>query len=213
MSSSTRPCTLPVFWSDQHRATTGPTPPTVRQQQTPRNNNQASSQVANKPNKSRNHSQPFSRSTGRSGNSGGKGKGSGKRSNWLCCPFWASRGCLSHHWSAIGADPWVVSVLRDGYRIPFRDLPPPLTKSPVPSPTYQPDSERALALLAEIDTVMAKGVLEIVSDPDPGFYSRLLLATRNRPHPWMNSFIKHHSGWKHPTQFCWRSGRTTSSPQ
>ena len=42
-------------------------------------------------------------------------------------------GCLAHHWwqwSAIGADPWVVSVLRDGYRIPLADLPPPLATSP-----------------------------------------------------------------------------------
>ena len=91
-------------------------------------------------------------------------------------------GCLAHHWrqwSAIGADPWVVSVLRDGYRIPFRDLPPPLTGSPIRFPTYRPDSERALALLMVIDTMMTKGVLEIVSDPDPGFYSRLFLVEKS----------------------------------
>ena len=37
-------------------------------------------------------------------------------------------GCLSLHWrqwQAIGANQWVVSVLRDGYRIPFRHQPPP----------------------------------------------------------------------------------------
>ena len=51
---------------------------TPRQQQMPRNNNQASSQVANKLNKSRNHRWPFSWSTGCSGNSGGKGKGFAK---------------------------------------------------------------------------------------------------------------------------------------
>ena len=54
-----------------------------------------------------------------------------------------------------------------------------LTKSPVPFPTYRPDSERALALLAEIDTLIAKAVLEIVSDPDPGFYSRLFLVEKS----------------------------------
>ena len=63
--------------------------------------------------------------------------------------------------------------------MPFRDLPPPLTGSPVRFPTYQPGSERALVLLAEIDTVMTKGVLEIVSDPDPGFYSRLFLVEKS----------------------------------
>ena len=72
--------------------TSGSSPLTPRQQQTPRNNNQASSQAANKPNKTRNQRRPFSQSTGRSGSSGGKGKGSGKRSNWLYRPFWAGRG-------------------------------------------------------------------------------------------------------------------------
>ena len=91
-------------------------------------------------------------------------------------------GCLAHHlrqWSAIGADPWVVSVLRDGYRIPFRDLPPPLTGSPVRFPTYRPDSERARALLTEIDAMITKGVLETVSDPESGFYSRLFLVEKS----------------------------------
>ena len=91
-------------------------------------------------------------------------------------------GCLSRHWrqwSAIGAEPWVVSVLRDGYRIPFRDLPPPLAISPVQFPTYRPDSERALARLGEIKTMMAKGVLQIIPDPDPGFYSRLFLVEKS----------------------------------
>ena len=73
----------------------------------------------------------------------------------------------------------MVSILRDGYRIPFRDLPPPLTGSPVRFPTYRPGSERARALLKEIDTMMTKGVLEIVSDPDPGFYSRLILVEKS----------------------------------
>ena len=91
------------------------------------------------------------------------------------------RGCLAHHWrqwSAIGADPWVVSVLRDGYWIPLGDLPPPLATSPVRFPTYRPGLERAHSLLMEIDTMMTKGVLEVVSDPDPGFYSRLFLVEK-----------------------------------
>ena len=47
--------------------------------------------------------------------------------------------CLSLHWrqwQAIGANQWVVSVLRDGYRIPFQhqlSLPPP----PQPTPRYR----------------------------------------------------------------------------
>ena len=37
-------------------------------------------------------------------------------------------GCLSRHWrqwQAIGAETWVVTVLRDGYRVPFTASPPP----------------------------------------------------------------------------------------
>ena len=37
------------------------------------------------------------------------------------------RGCLAPHWrrwQAIGAETWVVTVLRDGYRVPFKDSPP-----------------------------------------------------------------------------------------
>ena len=43
-------------------------------------------------------------------------------------------GCLSRHWrqwQAIGAETWVVTVLRDGYRVPFTDSPPPLARTPV----------------------------------------------------------------------------------
>ena len=81
MPSSTRTFTLPIFQSDQHRATVGPTPYSADTSGSSRENNQGNSQAANKPNKSRNHRRPFSRSTSRSGNSGGKGKGFGKRSN------------------------------------------------------------------------------------------------------------------------------------
>ena len=43
-------------------------------------------------------------------------------------------GCLSPHWrrwQEIGAETWVVTVLRDGYRVPFKDSPPPLARTPV----------------------------------------------------------------------------------
>ena len=47
-------------------------------------------------------------------------------------------GCLSQHWrqwQAIGADTWVVTVLQDGYRVPFTDSPPSLARTPVSFPT------------------------------------------------------------------------------
>ena len=90
-------------------------------------------------------------------------------------------GCLSLHWrqwQTIGAEPWVVSVLREGYRIPFRDLLPPLARSPVSFPKYRPDSPHVLALRQEVESMITKGALEIVPDLDPGFYSRLFLVEK-----------------------------------
>ena len=89
-------------------------------------------------------------------------------------------GYLSVHWrrwQAVGVDSWTVSVLRDGYRLPF-ESPPPLTRTPILFPAYRPGSPQSLALHQEIEKMLAKGVLEIVPDPGPGFYSRLFLVEK-----------------------------------
>ena len=64
-------------------------------------------------------------------------------------------------WQEIGAETWVVTVLRDGYRVPFKDSPPPLASTPVSFPTYRAGSPRAQALLQEVEAMLAKGALEI----------------------------------------------------
>ena len=90
-------------------------------------------------------------------------------------------GCLSRHWrqwQAIGAETWVVTVLRDGYRVPFTDSPPPLARTPVLFPTYRAGSPRAQALRQEVEAMLAKGALEIARDPGPSFYSRLFLVEK-----------------------------------
>ena len=90
-------------------------------------------------------------------------------------------GCLSSHWrrwQEIGAETWVVTVLRDGYRVPFKDSPPPLARTPVSFPTYRAGSPRAHALRQEVEAIFAKGALEIARDPGPGFYSRLFLVEK-----------------------------------
>ena len=87
-------------------------------------------------------------------------------------------GCLALHWKrwqAIGAASWVVTVLRDGYRVPFTDSPPPLSHTPVSFPTYRAGSPRAQALRQEVEGMLAKGALEIARDPGPGLYIRLFL--------------------------------------
>ena len=71
-----------------------------------------------------------------------------------------------------------MAVLRDGYRVPFKDSPPPLARTPVSFPTYRAGSPRAQALRQEVEAMLAKGALEIARDPGPGFYSRLFLVEK-----------------------------------
>ena len=78
----------------------------------------------------------------------------------------------------IGAESWVVTVFRDGYRVPFSDSPLPLSCIPVSFPTYRAGSPRAQALRQEVEVMLAKGAIEIARDPGPGFYSRLFLVEK-----------------------------------
>ena len=71
-----------------------------------------------------------------------------------------------------------MTVLRDGYRVPFKDFPPPLSRTPVSFPTCRAGSPRAQALRQEVEAMLAKGALEIARDPGPGFYSRLFLVEK-----------------------------------
>ena len=71
-----------------------------------------------------------------------------------------------------------MTVLRDGYRVPFKDSPSPLSRTPVSFPTYRAGSPQAQALRQEIEELLAKGALEIARDPCPGFYSRLFLVEK-----------------------------------
>ena len=90
-------------------------------------------------------------------------------------------GCLSPHWrrwQEIGAETWVMTVLRDGYCVPFKDSPPPLARTPISFPTYRAGSPRDQALRQEVEAMLAKGALEIARDPGPGFYSRLFLVEK-----------------------------------
>ena len=91
-------------------------------------------------------------------------------------------GCLAQHWrqwQAVGAETWVVTVLREGYRVSFKDSPPPLSRTPVSFLTYRrAGSPRAQALRKEVEAMLAKGALEIARDLGPGFYSRLFLVEK-----------------------------------
>ena len=87
-----------------------------------------------------------------------------------------SGGCLSLHWQAWrdrGADPWVVEVLRDGYRFPF--LRPHLSMDPIPMPSYAPTFIKGAALEEVTLALIAKGAVEHAPLPSPGFSSRLFV--------------------------------------
>ena len=71
-------------------------------------------------------------------------------------------------------DPWVVEVLREGYRIPFL-RPPPLSAEPIPMSSYAPTSIKGAALEEVTLALIAKGAVELASLPSPGFYSRLFV--------------------------------------
>ena len=79
-------------------------------------------------------------------------------------------------WESLGADPWVVQVLRFGYVIPFHS-PPPLSSTPIPLPSYTPSSIRGIALAAAVKDLLSKGAIEPASS-GPGFYSRLFVTPK-----------------------------------
>ena len=70
----------------------------------------------------------------------------------------------------------MVQVLRYGYRIPFRSR-PPLSRVPVPLPSYSPNSLRGLVLSDAVSALVEKETIEIVL-PSPGFYSCLFVTPK-----------------------------------
>ena len=84
---------------------------------------------------------------------------------------------MSLHWQAWrdrGADPWVVEVLRWGYRLPFARV-PSLSQEPIPMPSYVPMSTKGVALEEVTRALISKGAVELAPLPSPGFYSRLFV--------------------------------------
>ena len=67
-----------------------------------------------------------------------------------------------------------MEVLRYGYRIPFlRD--PPLSKVPIPMPSYHPLSTKGVALGEVTQALIAKSAVELAPLPSLGFYSHLFV--------------------------------------
>ena len=80
-------------------------------------------------------------------------------------------------WSDEGADPWVVEVLWEGYRIPFRRT-PTLSGEPIPYTAYCPHTIRGKALSQEVESLLQKGAIELAPLPSLGYYSRLFVVMK-----------------------------------
>ena len=80
------------------------------------------------------------------------------------------------NWETIGAEPWVINVLRGGYYLPLQED-PPLTSSP-PEMSYSNSHPLFQELQSQILLLLNKQAIEPVTDHSPGFYSRLFLAPK-----------------------------------
>ena len=71
------------------------------------------------------------------------------------------------NWQHISADPWVISVLRDGYYLPFSADPPPLTSDP-PLLSYSRSHPLFQELTSQVQALLEKGLLNRQTS-HPGF--------------------------------------------
>ena len=113
-----------------------------------------------------------------------------------------ARGCLAAHWEvweSWGAEVWVVQVLHYGYRIPFRSR-PPLSRVPIPLPSYSPNSIRGLALSDAVFTLVEEEAIEIVP-PSPGFYSCLSVTPKVTGGWWPVIDLSCLNGWVELSSF------------
>ena len=80
-------------------------------------------------------------------------------------------------WESLGASPWIVSILRRGFRIQFHRQ-PLLSRNPIPFSLPGAHAKR-IALAHEISEMRAKNVLEEVTTSSSGFYSILFLTPKS----------------------------------
>ena len=82
-------------------------------------------------------------------------------------------------WERYGIDQWVVTVMRDGYQIPFvGEILPPLTRVPRSFPSYSGNREKHAVLEKEVRDMLEKEAIEEVQPIDRAFYNRLFLVPK-----------------------------------
>ena len=98
------------------------------------------------------------------------------------------------------------TVLRYGYRVPFRPR-PPLSSVPLPLPGYSPNSIWGLALSDTVSALVEKEAIEI-APPSLGFYSRLFVTPKVTGgwHPVID--LSHLNGWVDVSHFHMETAQT-----
>ena len=79
---------------------------------------------------------------------------------------------FAQNWAEITEDKWVLSLIRKGFRIPFKERP---ILSPNPTFFQQPLSVR---LEEEVPSLLSKGAVEEIIPECPGYYSRIFLVPK-----------------------------------
>ena len=79
---------------------------------------------------------------------------------------------FAQNWAKITDDNWVLSLIRKGYRIPFKERP---ILSPDPTFFQQPLSPQ---LEEEVASLLSKGAVEEIIPECPGYYSRIFLVPK-----------------------------------
>ena len=77
-----------------------------------------------------------------------------------------------HNWQSITDDPWVLSIIRRGYLIPFSE-PPPLSEVPI---FFNQSKDSRLE--EEVANLLLKGAVEKIDPVSPGFYSRIFIVPK-----------------------------------
>ncbi len=82
-------------------------------------------------------------------------------------------------WQKLTSDRWVLEVVSQGYSLPFRVEPPPLSRIPYETPLPRLPDKRQL-LWDGISSLLHKGAVEVVHRPEasPGYYSHYFLAPK-----------------------------------
>ena len=94
-------------------------------------------------------------------------------------PVGGRLGHFAQNWANITGDKWVLSVVRRGYKIPFRET-PVLYRDPLFF--QQPLSQQ---LEEEVANLLLKGAVEEIIPECPGFYSRIFLVPKKNGKLWL----------------------------